>query len=409
VVVEEDLAAWSAGLDGLFAQVAGRFFRAEPRRRARAYVSGLLAPLAGKNGWTLAEVAGDRTPDGMQRLLNAANWDADGVRDDLRDYAVEHLGEPGGVLIVDETGFLKKGTKSAGVQRQYSGTAGRIENCQLGVFLAYATAKGRTLIDRELYLPKSWIADADRRQAAAVPKEAEFATKAVLAQRMLARALDAGVPAGWVAADEAYGQDYKFRTWCEHHKIGYVVAVPRSQSIPLPLDDTAVFSLGSRRAGDVVAHAPEQAWKRRSAGSGAKGERVYDWAVASLYPSDHTPPGWRRWLLARRQILTAEQLEQGKQPEIAYYLCAGPPGTTDEDLVRVAGARWAIEECFQTAKTEVGLDQYQVRRYDAWYRHITLAMLAHAYLAVTAAIAPKDLIAASSRSPSARSAVCWHT
>ena len=407
MIVEGDLAAWSTGLDELFGRVAGRFFRAEPRRRARAYVSGLLAPLAGKNGWTLAEVAGDRSPDGMQRLLNAANWDADGVRDDFRSYAVEHLGEPGGVLIVDETGFLKKGTKSAGVQRQYSGTAGRIENCQLGVFLAYATSKGRTLIDRELYLPKSWITDADRRREAAVPEETEFATKAVLAQRMLARALEAGVPAGWVAADEAYGQDYKFRTWCEQHKIGYVVTVPRSQSIPLPLD--AGFSLGSRRADDLVDQAPEQAWKRRSAGSGAKGERVYDWAVASLYPSDHTPPGWGRWLLARRQILPAEQLEQGKQPEIAYYLCAGPPGTTDQDLIRVAGARWAIEECFQTAKTEVGLDQYQVRRYDAWYRHITLALLAHTYLAVTAAIAPKDLVAASSRSPSAKSAVSWHT
>ena len=401
------MAAWSDGLDELFGRVAGRFFRAEPRRRARAYVSGLLAPLAGKNGWTLAEVAGDRSPDGMQRLLNAASWDADGVRDDLRSYAVEHLGAPGGVLIVDETGFLKKGTKSAGVQRQYCGTAGRIENCQLGVFLAYATTKGRTLIDRELYLPKSWIADPARRGEAAVPEQAEFATKAVLAQQMLARALDAGVPAGWVAADEAYGQDYKFRTWCEHRKIGYVVAVPRSQSVPLPRD--AGFSFSSRRADDLVAQAPEQAWKRRSAGPGAKGERVYDWAVASLYPSEHTPPGWGRWLLARRQILTAEQTEQGRTPEIAYYLCAGPPGTTDADLIRVAGTRWAIEECFQTAKTQVGLDQYQVRRYDAWYRHITLALLAHTYLSVTAAIAPKDLIAASSRSPSARSAVSWHT
>jgi SRSO17 transposase len=275
------------------------------------------------------------------------------------------------------------------------------------VFLAYATSKGRTLIDRELYLPRSWIAEADRRREAAVPEQTEFATKAVLAQRMLARALDAGVPAGWVAADEAYGQDYKFRTWCERHKIGYVLAVPRSQSIPLPLGTG--FSVGSRRADDLVAQAPEQAWKRRSAGQGAKGERLYDWAVASLFPSDHTPPGWRRWLLARRQILTEEQLEQGKQPEIAYYLCAGPPGTTDEDLIRVAGSRWAIEQCFQTAKTEVGLDQYQVRRYDAWYRHITLALLAHTYLAVTAAIAPKDLVAASSRSPSAKSAVSWHT
>lgn len=398
---EEDLAAWTGGLDGLFALVAGRFVRPEPRRRARAYVRGLLAPLAGKNGWTLAEVAGDATPDGMQRLLNAANWDADGVRDDLRGYVVGHLGEPGGVLIVDETGFLKKGVKSAGVQRQYSGTAGRIENCQLGVFLAYATSKGRTLIDRELYLPKTWIGDHDRRREAAVPDEVEFATKAVLAQAMLARALDAGIPASWVAADEAYGQDHKFRTWCEQRRIGYVVAVPRSQTIPA--------GVGSSRADHAAAAAPDQAWKRRACGQGAKGPRLFDWAVASLPVGEHTPPGWGRWLLVRRQILTPAQLDAGKDPELAYYLCAGPPGSTDEDLIRVAGARWAIEECFQTAKTEVGLDQYQVRRYDAWYRHITLAMLAHAYLSVTAAIAPKDLAAASSRSPSARSAVSWHT
>jgi SRSO17 transposase len=401
VWVEEDLAAWAGGLDGLFARVAGRFFRPEPRRRARAYVRGLLAPLAGKNGWTLAEVAGDATPDGMQRLLNAATWDADGVRDDLRGYVVEHLGEPGGVLIVDETGFLKKGVKSAGVQRQYSGTAGRIENCQLGVFLAYATGTGRTLIDRELYLPKTWTADRDRRRAAAVPDEVEFATKAVLAQTMLGRALDAGVPASWVAADEAYGQDHKFRTWCERRRIGYVVAVPRSQTIPT--------GTGSSRADHATAAAPDQAWKRRSCGEGAKGERLFDWAVASVSAGEHTPPGWGRWLLVRRQILPADQIDAGKDPELAYYLCAGPPGTTDEDLIRVAGTRWAIEECFQTSKTEVGLDHYQVRRYDAWYRHITLAMLAHAYLSVTAAIAPKDLAAASSRSPSAKSAVSWHT
>ena len=399
--VEEDLAAWAGGLDGLFARVAGRFFRPEPRRRARAYVRGLLAPLAGKNGWTLAEVAGDATPDGMQRLLNAATWDADGVRDDLRGYVVEHLGEPGGVLIVDETGFLKKGVKSAGVQRQYSGTAGRIENCQLGVFLAYATGTGRTLIDRELYLPKTWTADRDRCRAAAVPDEVEFATKAVLAQTMLGRALDAGVPASWVAADEAYGQDHKFRTWCERRRIGYVVAVPRSQTIPT--------GTGSSRADHATAAAPDQAWKRRSCGEGAKGERLFDWAVASVSAGEHTPPGWGRWLLVRRQILPADQIDAGKDPELAYYLCAGPPGTTDEDLIRVAGTRWAIEECFQTSKTEVGLDHYQVRRYDAWYRHITLAMLAHAYLSVTAAIAPKDLAAASSRSPSAKSAVSWHT
>jgi SRSO17 transposase len=396
VIVDEDVEAWAAGLDDLFALVAGRFLRAEPRRRARAYVRGLLAPLAGKNGWTLAEVAGDATPDGMQRLLNAASWDADGVRDDVRAYAARHLGERDGVLIVDETGFLKKGTKSAGVQRQYSGTAGRVENCQLGVFLAYASGRGRTLIDRELYLPKSWIADRPRCRDAAVADEVEFATKAVLATTMLARALDAGVPASWVAADEAYGQDSKFRAWLEQHGIGYVVAVPRSQTIP------AVA--GSARADHAAEHAPEQAWKRRSAGDGAKGPRLYDWAVASLPAGEHTPPGWTRWLLIRRQITAAD-----KEPELAYYLCCGPEGTDDAELVRVAGARWAIEECFQTAKNEVGLDHYQVRRYDAWYRHVTLAMLAHTYLAVAAAITPKALAAASSRSPSPRSAVSWHT
>lgn len=235
---------------------------------------GLLAPLAGKNGWTLAEVAGDATPDGMQRLLNSAQWDTDGVRDDVRGYVVEHLGDLAGVLIVAETGFLKKGLTSAGVQRQYSGVAGRVENCQLGVFLAYATGKGCTLIDRELYLPRSWTSDRDRCRAAAISDDVEFATKAVLAQQMLGRALDAGVPASWVAADEAYGQDHKFRTWCERRRIGSVVAVPRSQTIPA--------GAGFGRADHAVAGAPEQAWKRLSCADGAKGPRRFDWAVATV-------------------------------------------------------------------------------------------------------------------------------
>jgi SRSO17 transposase len=397
-VTDDDLAAWVAGLDDLFALAAGRFFRVEPRRRARAYVRGLLTPLASKNGWTLAEAAGESTPDGMQRLLNAAAWDCDGVRDDVRGYVARHLGSADGVLVVDETGFLKKGTRSAGVQRQYSGTAGRVENCQLGVFCAYATGKGRALIDRELYLPKSWIADRDRCGEAAVPDDVEFATKTDLARKMLARALDAGVPAQWVTADEAYGKDYKFRSWLEDRRIGYVVAVPCNQVIPA--------TAGTSRADVLAAHAPDQAWKRLSCGPGAKGPRVYDWAVASLpsYP-DTTPPGRARWLLVRRSLTRNAKGEL----ELAYYLCCAAVGTTDEELIRVAGARWAIEECFQTAKNETGLDHYQVRRYDAWYRHITLAMLAHAYLSVTAAIAPKALAAASSTSRSARSAVSWHT
>jgi SRSO17 transposase len=396
-VTDDDLAAWVAGLEDLFALVAGRFFRVEPRRRARAYVRGLLAPLAAKNGWTLAEAAGDATPDGMQRLLNAAAWDAGGVRDDVRAYVAGHLGSPDGVLVADETGFLKKGTKSAGVQRQYSGTAGRIENCQLGVFCAYVTGRGRALIDRELYLPKSWAADRGRCREAAVPDDVEFATKTELARAMLARALDAGVPASWVTADEAYGKDCKFRSWLEARRIGYVVAVPCNQAIP--------GSAGASRADVLAAQAPGQAWKRRSCGAGAKGPRLFDWAVASLPCHEDTPPGWSRWLLVRRSLTRNAKGEH----ELAYYLCCAPSGTTDDELIRVAGSRWAIEECFQTAKTETGLDHYQVRRYDAWYRHITLAMLAHAYLAVTAAISPKALAAASSASRSARSAVSWHT
>lgn len=254
------------------------------------------------------------------------------------------------------------------------------------------------LIDRELYLPKSWIADRDRCREAAVPEEVEFATKTDLACQMLGRALEAGVPAAWVTADEVYGKDYKFRSWLEERRIGYVVAVACNQAVP--------GSTGTSRADVLAAHAPGQAWKRRSCGQGAKGPRVYDWAVASLpADEDSAPPGWRRWLLVRRSL--TRNAKGGH--ELAYYLCAAPAAAADEDLIRVAGSRWGIEECFQTAKNETGLDQYQVRRYDAWYRHITLAMLAHAYLAVTAARAPKALAAASSASRSARSAVSWHT
>lgn len=389
VVTEADLKSWVEGLDSLFARVAGRFGRVEPRRQARAYLTGLLAPVERKNGWQLAEAAGDATPDRMQRLLNTACWDPDLVRDDLRSYVAERLGHRDGVLVVDETGFLKKGTRSAGVQRQYSGTAGRVENCQLGVFLAYATPAGRALIDRELYLPKSWTADPERCAAAGVPEQVQFATKPTLAMRMLARALEAGMPAGWVTADEAYGQDSKFRTFCDQRRVGYVLAVPRNQTIGL--------GSGTARADTLTTQAPEHAWKRPSAGEGSKGPRLYDWARATL-PAGDEHRG--RWLLIRRSITDPE--------ELAFYLCAGPPDTTLDALVRVAGTRWAIEECFQQAKTETGLDHYQVRRFQPWYRHVTLAMLAHAFLAVTAAHAPKA-VATWSPSAQARSAVSWDT
>jgi len=393
-VTDEVLRGWLLGLDDLFARVAGRFGRVEPRRQARLYLMGLLAPVERKNGWQLAEAAGDAAPDRMQRLLNNARWDARGVRDDLRGYVAERLGGPGGVLVVDETGFVKKGTRSAGVQRQYSGTAGRVENCQLGVFLAYVSPAGRALIDAELYLPRSWTEDRARCAQAGVPAEVGFATKPALAQAMLGRALDAGVPARWVTADEAYGQDRKFRRFCEQRRMGYVVAVPCSQSTG---PGTGYGNTGSR-ADVLAASAPEQAWKRLSAGDGAKGPRLYDWALATL-PGE-PGEGSGRWLLIRRSITDPA--------ELSYYLCAGPPGTAIGQLVRVAGSRWAIEECFQTAKNETGLDQYQVRRYDSWHRHVTLAMLAAAYLAVTAAASPKAHPAWSG-SPQPKSAVSWHT
>jgi SRSO17 transposase len=396
VVTADDLQVWVSGLDALFARVAGRFGRVEPRRQARAYVTGLLAPVERKNGWQLAEAAGDASPDRMQRLLGSARWDPRKVRVDLRAYVVENLGHRDGVLIVDETGFIKKGTKSAGVQRQYSGTAGRVENCQLGVFLAYASPLGRALIDAELYLPKSWLAGRPRCAEAGIPDDIEFATKPVLARQMLAKALDAGMPVSWATADEAYGMDYKFRHFLEQRHVNYVVAVPKSQVVARGLAG------GDTRADSLVAGAPPEAWKRLSCGDGSKGPRLYDWALATVH--FETEPGYQRWLLARRALTPNAKDEL----ELAYYLCHGPAGTTIDELIRVAGARWAIEECFQTAKNEVGLDQYQVRRYDAWHRHITLAMLAHAYLAVTAAHAPKAAAAWSASHPQ-RSVVSWHT
>src|SRR5215213_6754512 len=225
------VAGWATELETLHARIAPRFARPEPRRRALAYLRGLVSPVERKNGWQLAEQAGDATPDGMQRLLATAGWDADTVRDDLRAYVVEHLGDPGAVLVVDETGFLKKGTTSVGVQRQYSGTAGKVDNCQLGVFLAYASPRGRAFIDRELYLPRGWIQDPARCRAARVPEQVGFRTKPQLARVLLEHALDAGVPASWVTADEVYGGDPALRVWLEDRGVFYVLAVKGTEPL----------------------------------------------------------------------------------------------------------------------------------------------------------------------------------
>lgn len=388
---------WAAELDAVFARVAGRFARADLRWRMRDYLRSLLAPVARKNGWQLAEYAGHRTPDGFQRLLNSSVWDADAVRDDVREHVAERLG-PGGVLIIDDTGFIKKGTTSAGVGRQYTGTSGKIDNCQIGVFAAYATSRGRALVDRELYLPKAWTSDRERCRAAKIPDEREFATKGELAKAMVNRCLAAGLPADWVTADEAYGQEWKFRRLLEELGVGYVVAVPKSQQVK--------SLAGFWRIDELIAQAPEDAWQRLSCGDGAKGPRVYDWASAKLPAIDFfdgDTPTHHRWVLARRSLTRPD--------EIAYYFAYAPVACTVADLARVAGMRWAIEECFQAAKNECGLDEYEVRRYVGWYRHITLAMLAHAFLAGLAADAAKAAETtppASSPSPWQRSAGSWN-
>ena len=363
-----EVARWAEGIERVHECIAGRFRRPEPRRRALDYLRGLLSPVERKNGWQLAEQAGEATPDGVQRLLYNYRWDADLIRDDLRDYVVEHLGDADGVLVVDETGFLKKGGKSVGVQRQYSGTAGRIENCQVGVFLAYAGAKGRTLLDRDLHLPQVWAQDRERREEAGVPEDAVFRTKPQLAQLMLERAADSGVPFSWFTGDEVYGSDRKLRRWLEREEIPHVMAIKSNEKLWAWTEKGPLQVRADRLASGVE----ESAWVRCSAGNGAKGPRVYDWTAVKIRPLRE--PGKGHWLLARRSL--------AKPGELAYYLCFGPAETTLAELVRVAGTRWAIEECFEEAKGEVGLDQYEVRRWDGWHRHITLAMLAHAYLTV---------------------------
>ena len=366
--LDVDPARWQTGLEELLGRVAGRFGRVEPRQRARAFVHGLLASLPRKNCWTIAEHAGDPSPDGMQHLLSRAVWDHDGVRDDLRAYLVEHLGDPEAVLVIDETGDLKKGTETVGVQRQYTGTAGRIENAQVAVYLVYASDAGHALIDRELYVPQGWIADPDRCRAAGIPEEVGFATKPALATQMLTRALDAGAPAAWVTGDEVYGANPGLRAELEARGVGYVLAVA--------CDHRVVAAGDSYRADALLRRVPARAWQRVSAGKGAKGHRLYDWAFIRL---DHRGPSpdsqEQRWLLVRRNPRTRE---------LAFYHCWMPRPAALATLVRVAGRRWTIEERFQTAKGLVGLDQHQVRRWRSWYRWTTLAMVAHAFLVVAA-------------------------
>ncbi|MDG3002607.1 IS701 family transposase [Paludisphaera mucosa] len=373
VVTAEDVHVWGEQLDQVARRIGARFARSETRDRVRACLEGLLAPVRRKNSWRIAEQIGEAAPYGVQHLLGRADWDPDAVRDDLRAHVVDALGEPDAVLILDETGFLKKGARSAGVARQYTGTAGRIENAQVGVFLAYASRHGAAFLDRALYLPKEWTDDPERCEAAGVPEATEFAAKIRLAKRMLERALAAGTPAAWVVGDEVYGA-WELRRWLEERKRPYVLGVRADQYLPAGRPTTATALAGaltgrSRRTVEVAA--------------GSKGPRRYAWARAEV---DHDlGPEWRRWLLVRKGL--------DERGELAYYIAAAPARTPLAALARAAGARWAIEGAFEAAKQEVGLAGYEVRSWTGWHRHVTLALLAHAVLAAVRRLAdgpPKE-------------------
>jgi SRSO17 transposase len=312
----------------------------------------------------LAEELGERGPRGVQRLLGEADWDEEAVRDDLRGYVSEHLSGEDGVLVVDESGFVKKGKKSAGVARQYSGTAGRRENSQVGVFLVYASHKGAAFIDRALYVPQEWTSDRVRCREAGIGDEVQFATKGELAKQMLARAFAAGVSANWVVGDTVDGYD-ELRLWLDEHQKNYVLAVPETH---------AVWVNGRQQpVGLLAALVPPDAWVVLSAGEGSKGPRLYEGAWRQL-PEQEEQSGRARGILIRRSLCAPSKR--------ASYRAAGPAQTTLAEVVRVAGRRWKIEEGLEEAKGEVGLDQYEVRGFRAWYRHVTLALLAHAILVV---------------------------
>jgi SRSO17 transposase len=358
---------WAQALSQLHARIAPRFARPEPRRRALAYLQGILSSIERKNGWQLAEHAREATPYGMQRLLSQAVWDADLVRDDLRTYVLEQLGTRDAIVVIDESSFPKRGCKSAGVQVQYCGSSGHVENCQVGVFLTYVTASGHSLIDRELYLPLSWMEDRPRCRAAGIPDAVGFQTKPELAVQMLERIFQAHIPIAWVVADTVYGGNLDLRTWLEGHGYPYVLAVACTEPVGILTPD------GRRRQVEVSEVAAllldEQDWQRLSMSQGTKGPRLFEWACVPILHQ------WEadgcHWVLLRRALSDPR--------EIAYYFVFGPPATTLPAMVKAIGARWHIEEDFETAK-DMGLDHYEVRSWIGWYRHITLVMLAHAFL-----------------------------
>ena len=357
-----------AALEETTARLGRHFANPSARASAGAYLESLLSSVARKNSWQLAEVAGFETPYRFQHLLGRGAWDADALRDEQLGVVLAGLGEEDAVLAIDETGFLKQGKKSAGVKRQYCGAAGKVDNCQVGVFLSWQTAKGHALIDRTLYLPEEWTEDPERRRVAGVPQEIVFAPKPTLARSMIERVLAAGARPGWVVADSVYGGDGKLRFFLEAAAQPYVLAVTSKQSVCIGLEKKA--------ARTFLARLEPSAWSQLSAGAGTKGPRLFDWAALRLnHPYD--PRQWQRFLLLRRS--------RSKEGEITCYLAFAPAGTSLEALARIAGRRWAIEESFAQSKGEVGLDQYEVRSWVGWHRHMTLAMTAQALLAISRA------------------------
>lgn len=342
------------------------FGRRELRETGSAFLDGLLSGVERKTGWLMAEQAGAVRPYRMQSLLGRSCWDAEALRDRVRTYVVNALGDRDGVLVVDETGFLKKGSHSVGVGRQYSGTAGRIENCQVGVFLSYASRYGHALIDRRLYLPEGWAADAARRAEASIAEDIEFATKPQIARELIIAALDAGVPCAYVLADALYGSDKSLRVALEQRQQPHVLAVRSNERI-------MAGSFRTRTAAEIADAVAQADWQRLAAGEGAKGPRLYDWARVRLFRLQQPGQRFDHWLLVRRSLRDAS--------ERAYYVVFAPAEVTLAELAGVAGLRWTIETCFETAKDELGLDHCEARSWHAWHRHMTLVMAAFAFLA----------------------------
>jgi SRSO17 transposase len=386
----EDFDQWADSFAAYHARFGALFARRETRDQAAKYVRGLLAPVERKNGWQVAEAVGDATPDRTQRLLYRADWDADAARDILQDVVRETFGDPEGIGVVDETGVIKKGRGSVGVQRQYSGTAGKVENCQMATLLTYASATGHVFLDRRLYLPEEWCADPDRRQKAKVPEEIVFQTKPEQAIAMLEHAWERGVPMRWVTGDEVYGDAPRLRESIQTHGRWYVLAV--SSTTPVwsarpPIEEPGPSRRGPPRtkvrlASDapppvtvatVVGAWSAERWERFSVAAGEKGPRIYDWGRERVIESRDQLPGPEVWLLARRSV--------SDPTELAYYLAWAPPSTTLPTLARIAATRYTVEQCIEEAKGEVGFDHYEVRFWPSWHRHITLVMMAHTWLA----------------------------